>query len=295
MNSTGSDKPRFSRLGLGTGMLASWRGGLSEEQARRLLSTASENGITLIDTADTYASGECERLLGNLLKNQREKFSLMTKAGYVCADVRGPLHRLNPLFKKLKYKLGQRQDFRPAYITHCLKRSLQRLRTDRVEVFLLHDPPAEVLADGKLFATLSQLKASGFALRTGVSSGDDKVLRLALAWADCDVIQTPLIEDGGIAAPLREAGSGRPLVILNHVSLGGQLPGPSQGAAPAIQKWQEKVAARARELGSGSNAALLQVALETTGADAVLTGTRNVSHLVENCRAVLPLKSGVLP
>ena len=285
----------FSSLGLGTGMLASWRGGLTAVQAKRLLSAASENGITLIDTADTYASGECERLLGNLMKGQREKFSLMTKAGYLCADLPGPLHRLNPLFKKLKAKLGPRQNFQPEHIGHCLKRSLQRLQTDRVEVFLLHDPTADVLADGALFAMLSKLKASGLATKVGVSSGDAEVLRLALAWTDCDVIQTPLIEDDGIAAPLKEFGGKRPLVILNHVSLGGHLPGTSQGASPVIQGWQEKVAARARELEVGSHAALLQVALENTGADSVLTGTRNVSHLVENCRAVLPSKAGGLP
>lgn len=285
----------LSPLGLGTGMLASWRGGLSAEQAKHLLSTAYENGVTLIDTADTYASGECERLLGNLLKGRREKFSLMTKAGYICADLPGPLHRLNPLFKKLKAKLGPRQNFQPEHIGQCLKRSLQRLQTDRVEVFLLHDPTADVLVDGTLFATLSKLKASGLALKVGVSSGDDEVLRLALAWEDCDVIQTPLVEDGGIAAPLREAGGKKPLIILNHVSLGGQLPGPSQGASPAIRGWQESVASRTREFGVGSHAALLRVALENTGADSVLTGTRNVSHLVENCRAVLPLKTGALP
>jgi pyridoxine 4-dehydrogenase len=277
----------FSKLGLGTGMLASWRGGLSPAEAKRLLDAAADNGINLIDTADSYASGECERLLGNLLRGRREKFSVMTKAGYASADIRGPLHKLNPLFKKLKHKLGPRQDFRPERIGHCLRRSLQRLQTDRVEVFVLHDPPAEVLADGALFDELSKFKASGMALRLGISSGSDDALRLALAWPDCDVIQTPLLEDGGLATPLREAGNKRPLIVLNHVSLGGRLPGPTQDASPAIRTWQEKVAALARELGVGSHAALLQMALEATGAATVLTGTRSVSHLVENCRAVL--------
>ena len=280
----------FSKLGLGTGMLASWRGGLSASEAKRLLDAAADNGINLIDTADSYASGECERLLGHLLRDRREKFFVMTKAGYASADIRGPLHKLNPLFKKLKHKLGPRQDFRPKHVGHCLRRSLQRLQTDRVEVFVLHDPPAEVLADGTLFDELSKLKASGMALRLGISSGSDDALSLALAWPDCDVIQTPLLEDGGIAAPLRGAGNNGPLTVLNHVSLGGRLPGPAQDASPSIRTWQEKVAARARELEVGSHAALLQVALEATGASAVLTGTRNVSHLIENCRAVLPPK-----
>lgn len=277
----------FSKLGLGTGMLASLRGGLSQAEAGRLLDAASEHGINLIDTADSYASGECERLLGRLLRGRRETFSLMTKAGYASADLPGPLRRLNPFLKKLKHKFGPRQDFRPEYIARCLQNSLRRLGTDRVEVFVLHDPPADALADGRLFSGLSELKAAGLALRVGISSGDDDALRLALAWPDCDVIQTPLVEDGGLAAPLRNAPPGGPRIVLNHVSLGGRLPGPCDDASPPVRALQETVARRARELGTGPHAALLRVALETTGAASVLTGTRNVAHLIENCRTVL--------
>lgn len=279
----------FSRLGLGTGTLASLRGGLSVAEADRLLATASEGGITLIDTADSYASGECERLLGRLLKHRRDAFQVMTKAGYASADLRGPLHRLNPFLKQLKHKLGARQNFRPERIGHCLRRSLQRLRTDHVAIFVLHDPPAEALVNGALFEELSKLKGAGLAVRLGISSGDDDALRLALAWPDCEVIQTPLIGDGGLAAPLREAGSHRPCIVLNHVSLGGRLPATEGTADPAVRTLQEKVARRAAELGVGPHAALLRVALEETGAEAVLTGTRHCGHLAENCRAVMAL------
>lgn len=268
-------------------MLASLRGGLSPAEADRLLATAGEGGITLIDTADSYASGECERLLGRLLKHRRESFHVMTKAGYASADLRGPLHRLNPFLKQLKHKLGARQDFRPERIAHCLRRSLQRLRTDHVAIFVLHDPPAAALADGSLFEELSRLKAAGLAGRLGISSGDDEALRLALAWPDCEVIQTPLIENGGLAAPLREAGARRPTIVLNHVSLGGRLPSGEGDASPAVRAWRDKIAIRAAELGVGPHAALLRVALEETGAEAVLTGTRNPGHLAANCRAVI--------
>lgn len=279
--------PAFSRLGLGTGTLASLRGGLSVAEADRLLATASEGGITLIDTADSYASGECERLLGRLLKHRRDAFQVMTKAGYASADLRGPLHRLNPFLKQLKHKLGARQDFRPERIGHCLRRSLQRLRADHVAVFVLHDPPAEALADGSLFDELSKLKSAGLTRHLGISSGDDAALRIALAWKDCEVIQTPLIEQGGLAAPLREAASRRPAIILNHVSLGGRLPGTNDDSGPTVRAWREKIARRSAELGTTTHASLLRVALEETGADAVLTGTRNPGHLAENCRAVL--------
>ncbi|MEK7950837.1 aldo/keto reductase [Luteolibacter soli] len=277
----------FSKLGLGTGTLASWRGGLSAAVAGRLLDVASDSGINLIDTADSYASGECERLLGLLLRDRRGRFSIITKVGYVSADVPGPLHLLNPLFKKLKHRLGARQDFRPDSMARRLQRSLQRLKSDHVDAFLLHDPPAHVLSDGSLFHELSKLKAAGLARRLGISSGDDEALQLALAWPDCDMIQTPLVEDGGLAPSLRAAKAGRPLIILNHVSLGGRLPIGCEPQSSALKKWRESIDTSATELGVSPQAALLRVALETTGADSVLTGTRDSGHLAENCRAVL--------
>jgi aryl-alcohol dehydrogenase-like predicted oxidoreductase len=289
-----SNKPaslQVSPLGLGTSTLASLRGGLSVAESDRLLATASEGGIKLIDTADSYASGECERLLGRLLRHRRDAFQVMTKAGYTSADLRGPLHHLNPFLKKLKHKLGARQDFRPERIGYCLRRSLQRLRADHVAIFVLHDPPAEALVDGTLFAELTKLKAAGLAARLGISSGDDDALRLALAWPDCEVIQTPLIGEGGLAAPLREAGPGRPCIVLNHVSLGGRLPGTERDADSVVLPWRDKITRRAAELGVGPHGALLRVALEETGAEAVLTGTRHPGHLADNCRAVMALSN----
>jgi aryl-alcohol dehydrogenase-like predicted oxidoreductase len=279
--------PGFSRLGLGTGLLASWKNGLSPAAADRLLGVAKDEGITLIDTADSYAAGECERLLGRLMKNHKDQFHVMTKAGYVSADLPGPLRRFNPLVKKLRHKLGSRQDFRPKEIGNCLRRSLERLNVDHVSVFLLHDPPADVLRDGALFAEMGRLKKAGLAEHLGVSSGDDEVLRMALDWNECEVIQTPLVQVGGLAAALRQAGPRRPAIVLNHVSLGGRLPGAGDDADPEVRAWQEKVALRAAEIGTSPYAALLRVALEETGAEAVLTGTRHAGHLGENCRAVM--------
>jgi aryl-alcohol dehydrogenase-like predicted oxidoreductase len=77
--------------------------------------------------------------------------------------------------------------------------------------------------------------------------------------------------------------------VLNHVSLGGRLPGGEGDASPAVRAWREKIARRAAESGVGPHAALLRVALEETGAEAVLTGTRNPGHLADNCRAVIGL------
>ena len=276
----------FSRLGLGTGMLASWRGGLSRSEADRLVSTAGDNGITLIDTADSYASGECERLLGSLLVGRRGDFRLMTKAGYATADLPGPLHRFNPLAKKILHRFGPRQNFDPTYLERALGKSLKRLRTDHVDVFLLHDPPADSLSDGKVFAKLELLKRKGLTRRVGISSGDEDTLALSLEWPGCEVIQTPFVPDSRVSAGLQAKQADGMIVILNHVSLGGRLPGDGNSNAPEIVALRSRILARADQTGTGPHAALLDVALEISGATSVLTGTRSTEHLLENLRAV---------
>ncbi len=275
-----------SPLGLGTSVLASWLGGLSTPKADHLLSTAYELGVRLIDTSNTYASGECERLLGRILKNRRENFSVMTKAGYTHADLPGPFHLLNPLGKKFIQKFGTRQRFEPEYLQHSIRRSLQRLNTDYVDVFVLHDPPADCLRDGYIFEMLDSFRKSGYARTTGVSSGDNDSLVLALQWPGCGLIQTPLQLDGNLAPALQDPSISNIPIVLNHVSLGGRLPGRLGATKDNLSDFREIITHRATELGVGLHAALLVVALETTGATSVLTGTRNIDHLIDNAKAI---------
>lgn len=284
LNPSGSDE--FSRLGLGTGMLASLRGGLSFLEANRLVGTARDHGINLIDTADSYASGECERLLGRILGNYPGAFQLITKAGYATSDLPPPLHRLNPIIKKIQHRYGRRQNFDPTYLQRALAKSLKRLRSDHVDVFLLHDPSPTDLLDGEVFALLDDLKKKGMTRMVGISSGENDSLTSALEWSGCEVIQTPLMTHGGLAPALLTQQAQKVKIILNHVSLGGRLPGNDEDLEPEILTLRSRIAARANELGTSKQAALLAVALEITGAASVLTGTRSVEHLIENARAI---------
>lgn len=277
----------LSKLGLGTGTLASWKGGLSFSEAKRLIDTAKDLGIHVIDTADSYASGECERLLGRILRGSRGPFRIITKAGYTTANLPGPLHRLNPLAKKLMHKVGPRQNFDPNYLASSLKKSLRRLRLNEVDVFLLHDPSAAALSDGQVFETLEKLKEAGLAGVVGVSSGDDAAIHMAVNWKGCGLIQTPLLPPGVLTESLRCARAARIPVVLNHVSLGGRLPGLNSKISDELTPFRERIAARCRLNSQSPQSALLATAIEATSAACVLTGTRNSQHLIENSRAVL--------
>jgi aryl-alcohol dehydrogenase-like predicted oxidoreductase len=116
-----------SRLSLGTmtfggAGIEQWEriGALDESAADRILSLALERGINLVDTADMYAGGECEEILGRLLRGRRDEVVLATKAaarvGPGANDV--GLSRL--------------------HLVRSVDRSLQRLRTDHIDLYQMH-------------------------------------------------------------------------------------------------------------------------------------------------------------
>ena len=90
-----------SVLGLGTGKLASLSTGLNDAERRRIFETAADCGINLIDTADSYAQGDCERFLGKVLRGRRERFLVATKAGFRFANLGGLARLLKPLARTL--------------------------------------------------------------------------------------------------------------------------------------------------------------------------------------------------
>ncbi|GHF40503.1 oxidoreductase [Streptomyces mashuensis] len=109
---------RVSRLGLGT---LTWGRDTGEREAAELLRTFWEAGGTLVDTADVYADGGAELLLGRLLDGlvPRRDLVIATKAGSV----------LDP---------HRRVDCSRGHLLAALDASLERLGTDHVDVWQLH-------------------------------------------------------------------------------------------------------------------------------------------------------------
>jgi aryl-alcohol dehydrogenase-like predicted oxidoreductase len=106
------------RLALGTG---TWTRGTDEYDARDQLAAFLDAGGTLVDTADVYADGGAEALLGELLEEfeVRDEVVLSTKAG----AVPGP---------------GRRVDTSRLHLLRSLEGSLTRLRTDTIDLWTLH-------------------------------------------------------------------------------------------------------------------------------------------------------------
>src|SRR5687767_15346942 len=90
---------------------------------RAVIDAALDHGITFLDTADIYGGdGASERLIGEVLAGRRDRVVLATKFGM-------------PLSGDSGEPRGSR-----AYLRRALDASLQRLRTDRVELLYYHEP-----------------------------------------------------------------------------------------------------------------------------------------------------------
>lgn len=134
---------------------------------------AVERGVTFFDTADVYGWGHSEELLGKALEGRRDDIVLATKVG---GDF---------------YHGGVRMNFDPGYIAFALERSLGRLRTDRIDVYQLHNPPIEMMADPATYEVLDALKAEHKIDHYGVSVHEPAEAVLCVEAGRPEVVQIP--------------------------------------------------------------------------------------------------------
>jgi len=104
---------------------------------------AFELGCNFYDTADVYGHGHSEKLLGQALKEHRDDVILATKVG-------GEFYHDPP-----------RMNFNPEYLEFASAKSCERLQTDHIDLYQLHNPPVQLLKSGKIFDGLEKLKDSG--------------------------------------------------------------------------------------------------------------------------------------
>lgn len=137
-----ADGARVPALGLGTWHMGETRASASDEI--RALKAGIDCGMTLIDTAEMYASGGAEEITGEAIQGRRDEVFLVSKVLPSNASRKGT-------------------------IAAC-EASLKRLGTDRINLYLLHWPGRHPLR-GTIEA-FEELRASGKILRWGVSNFD---------------------------------------------------------------------------------------------------------------------------
>lgn len=140
----GKSDIKVSEVGFGAWTIALdwWGKKIEDEEAKRMIRRAYDLGINFFETADMYGKGKSERLLGEVFEGMREEVVISTKYGYDFEGVAQIGHSELP------------QRFDPLFTDRALKNSLERLRTDHIDVYGLHNPKLSHIRDDTIFYTL---------------------------------------------------------------------------------------------------------------------------------------------
>ena len=141
---------RVSTLGLGTMMLGAW-GNRDERECARIIHTALDAGVNLVDTADVYAAGETETIVGAALRGRRDDVVLATKV-------------YGPMGDDPNQRGGSRR-----WVMRACEDSLRRLQTDHIDLYQLHQPDHDTDLDETLGA-LTDLVRQGKVRCIGTSN-----------------------------------------------------------------------------------------------------------------------------
>ncbi len=140
-----------------------WWGPVDANDGVDLLRRALEFGVTTFDASDQYGNGRSEVILGEAFRECRAQTILVTKVGYLVG-----IDGAQMLFQQRD--VPQPQCYEPWYIRHECELSLRRLQTDYIDVYLLHDPPVDVVAREEPWETLRELRQAGKVRSIGLSS-----------------------------------------------------------------------------------------------------------------------------
>ena len=193
-----------TRLGFGS---SSVMGALNRRESLMILEAAVDAGITHFDTAPSYGYGQAESVLGELLARHPGKLTITTKYGIPPAKNPGMIslarNLVRPFLKSipgLKKRLAGvassvvRREPEPTFTVAearaSLERSLAQLKTERIDVWLLHEASATSLHDESLLRFLEDQVQQGTIGSFGVGSGFAKIpALLAERPAFCPTLQ----------------------------------------------------------------------------------------------------------
>jgi aryl-alcohol dehydrogenase-like predicted oxidoreductase len=280
-----------SRIGLGTMAMSGYYldPESSDAESIRTIQRALELGVIHIDTAEIYGPYANEELVGRALKGRRDDVVVATKFGFVAHSGGGP---------------GV-LDSSPANIRTAIEGSLQRLGTDRVDLYYQHRVDPNTPIEDSVGA-VAELVAEGKVLHIGLSEAGPDTVRRAHAVHPIAALQTEYSlwtrdPEAELLPLLRELGIGFvPYSPLGHGFLTGAIRSPQdlsdddwrktnprfiEGNFEHNLRFVDEVKSVAAEL----DATPAQIALAwllAQGDDiAPIPGTKRVSRVEENTAA----------
>jgi hypothetical protein len=168
------EKRKLGRTGLNVSVLGFGGSEIGYQRAaldtvERLLGSALDAGLNVIDTAECYL--ESEELIGRAVSHRRGDYYLFTKCGHAAG-----------------FDLP---DWDARMLAESIDRSLRRLKTDSLDLIQLHSCSEEVLRRGEVIEVLRRAREQGKARFIGYS-GDSRDARFAVECGAFDTLQTSL-------------------------------------------------------------------------------------------------------
>lgn len=141
----------------------------STETVAKLLNSALDAGLNVIDTAECYE--QSEELIGQTISHRRSDYYLFTK----CGHPRG----------------AGSEDWSAPSLLESIERSLQRLKTDHLDLIQLHSCSEAVLRKGDAITALQTARQKGYSRYIGYS-GDSLAAKFAVECGAFDTLQTSI-------------------------------------------------------------------------------------------------------
>ena len=282
---------QVSALGLGCmGLSHGYGPATDRSEAIALIRAAVERGVTFFDTAEVYGPFLNEDLLGEALAPVRDEVVIATKFGFTFGDD-GKQQILNS---------------RPQHIREAVEGSLQRLRTDVIDLLYQHRVDPEVPIED-VAGTVKDLIAEGKVLHFGLSEAGAQTIRRAHAvqpvaavqseyslwWREPEEAILPTLEELGIGfVPFSPLGKGFLTGAIDHSTHFGQddfrsvVPRFSAQARQANQALVDALGAIAKTKGATPAQVALAWLLAQKPWIVPIPGTTKLHRLDENLGAV---------
>lgn len=292
----GTSGRQTTRLGFGGSSLM---GALGRRDSLALLEAAFDAGIRHFDVAPLYGYGEAESCLGEFLQRHRAEVTVTTKYGIppaknsaligLARKVAGPIVRTLPALKKrlsaaasAATRNPQKTSFTAAQAQASFERSLAALRTDRIDVWLLHEVEAQDLQDDGLLRFLEDQVRQGTIGTFGIGSDGGKVAALlAQRPAYCRTLQ---YEWSVLDAPIPPLDSPSEPFRIHHRALTENfraLHAALTQRRELSQRWSQAVSA---DLGNPDILAhlMLKASLVINPASVILFSSKKPRHIQAN-------------
>jgi len=142
---------KVSEIGFGAWTIGLdwWGKKIEDDEAKRMLKKAYDMGINFFETADMYGKGKSEKLIGEVFKGMRDEIVISSKYGYDFSNAQQIGHAELP------------QQFDQKFTEKALEASLERLQTNYIDSFGMHNPKLDQIRNNEPFETFDKLIQEG--------------------------------------------------------------------------------------------------------------------------------------